>query len=448
MDISTITDAFGDVMLMQPSAGVIVAAVLAAILLGMSAFASGSEIAFFSLSPTDVAELEDEKTDADKKIQMLRDDSERTLATILITNNFVNVTIIMLLNYVFAGIVEFGPKAYWLQFLIITVILTFLLLLFGEIMPKVYARQDSLKFCRRCVGGILFARKLFWPLETILLKSGILAEKIIQKENHVLSVDDLEQALELTDKNDIKDEQSMLKGIIRFGDETAKEVMTSRQNIVDLDIRSSYPEVLKCIEENNYSRIPVYQDNTDNIRGVLYIKDLLLHIGKPDSFRWQSLIRPPYFVPETKKIDDLLREFQNNRIHIAIVVDEFGGTSGIVTLEDVLEEIVGEIRDEYDEDEKTYRRINNNTFIFDGKTPLSDFCRILNVPDDEFSDVEGEADTLAGLVLEMKGDFPKVHEKFEHSNFVFEVLDVKERRIATLKVILRDAKEVKGDEKQ
>ena len=226
MDISTITDAFGDVMLMQPSAGVIVAAVLAAILLGMSAFASGSEIAFFSLSPTDVAELEDEKTDADKKIQMLRDDSERTLATILITNNFVNVTIIMLLNYVFAGIVEFGPKAYWLQFLIITVILTFLLLLFGEIMPKVYARQDSLKFCRRCVGGILFARKVFWPLETILLKSGILAEKIIQKENHVLSVDDLEQALELTDKNDIKDEQSMLKGIIRFGDETAKEVMT------------------------------------------------------------------------------------------------------------------------------------------------------------------------------------------------------------------------------
>ena len=348
MDISTITDAFGDVMLMQPSAGVIVAAVLAAILLGMSAFASGSEIAFFSLSPTDVAELEDEKTDADKKIQMLRDDSERTLATILITNNFVNVTIIMLLNYVFAGIVEFGPKAYWLQFLIITVILTFLLLLFGEIMPKVYARQDPLKFCRRCVGGILFARKLFWPLETILLKSGILAEKIIQKENHVLSVDDLEQALELTDKNDIKDEQSMLKGIIRFGDETAKEVMTSRQNIVDLDIRSSYPEVLKCIEENNYSRIPVYQDNTDNIRGVLYIKDLLPHLTKSSNFRWQSLIRPPYFVPETKKIDDLLRDFQDNKVHIAIVVDEFGGTSGIVTLEDILEEIVGEINDEYD----------------------------------------------------------------------------------------------------
>ena len=243
MDISTITDAFGDVVLLYPSTGVLVAAGLAAILLGASAFASGSEIAFFSLSPADVAELEDEKTDADRKIMMLREDSERTLATILITNNFVNVTIIMLLNYVFAGIVEFGPKAYWLQFLIITVVLTFLLLLFGEIMPKVYARQDSLKFCRRCVSGIMLSRKLFWPLENVLLKSGIVAEKIIQKENHVLSVDDLEQALELTDKNDIKDEQSMLKGIIRFGDETAKEVMTSRQNIVDLDIRSTYSEV-------------------------------------------------------------------------------------------------------------------------------------------------------------------------------------------------------------
>ena len=441
MDISTITDAFGDVMLMQPSAGVIVAAVLAAILLGMSAFASGSEIAFFSLSPTDVAELEDEKTDADKKIQMLRDDSERTLATILITNNFVNVTIIMLLNYVFAGIVEFGPKAYWLQFLIITVILTFLLLLFGEIMPKVYARQDPLKFCRRCVGGILFARKLFWPLETILLKSGILAEKIIQKENHVLSVDDLEQALELTDKNDIKDEQSMLKGIIRFGDETAKEVMTSRQNIVDLDIRSSYPEVLKCIEENNYSRIHVYQDNTDNIRGVLYIKDLLPHLTKSSNFRWQSLIRPPYFVPETKKIDDLLRDFQDNKVHIAIVVDEFGGTSGIVTLEDILEEIVGEINDEYDEEEKFYSKLNYNTFIFEGKTLLSDFCKILNVDDEEFEEVEGDADSLAGLLLEIKGDFPSMHEKIDYKNYTFEVMQIEERRISKIKVTVHPLKD-------
>lgn len=429
-----ITDALGDVAFQEPTTGVFIAAVLAAVLLVMSAFASGSEIAFFSLSPSDVAELEDEKTDTDKKILMLREDSERTLATILITNNFVNVTIIMLLNYVFAGIVEFGPKAYWLQFMIITVILTFLLLLFGEIMPKVYSRQDPLKFCRRCVGGILLARKIFWSLETILLKSGVMAEKIIQKENHVLSVDDLEQALELTDKNDIKDEQNMLKGIIRFGDETAKEVMTSRQNIVDLDIRSSYPDVLKCIVDNNYSRIPVYQDNTDNIRGILYIKDLLPHLTKGSNFRWQSLIRPPYFVPETKKIDDLLREFQENKVHIAIVVDEFGGTSGIVTLEDILEEIVGEINDEYDEEEKFYSKLNYNTFIFEGKTLLTDFCRILNVDDEEFAEVEGDADTLAGLLLEIKGDFPSIHEKIDYKNYTFEVMNVDERRISKIKV--------------
>lgn len=336
---------------------------------------------------------------------------------------------------------EFGPKAYWLQFLIITVVLTFLLLLFGEIMPKVYARQDSLKFCRRCVNGIMFSRKLFWPLENVLLKSGIVAEKIIQKENHVLSVDDLEQALELTDKNDIKDEQSMLKGIIRFGDETAKEVMTSRQNIVDLDIRSTYSEVLKCIEENNYSRIPVYQDNTDNIRGVLYIKDLLPHLTKASNFRWQSLIRPPYFVPETKKIDDLLREFQDNKVHIAIVVDEFGGTSGIVTLEDILEEIVGEINDEYDEEEKFYSKLNYNTFIFEGKTLLSDFCKILNVDDEEFEEVEGDADSLAGLLLEIKGDFPSMHEKIDYKNYTFEVMNIEERRISKIKVTVHPVKD-------
>lgn len=447
MDISTITEAFGDVVLQQPTTGVIIATILAAVLLLMSAFASGSEIAFFSLSPSDVAELEDGKFDADKKIQNLRDDSERTLATILIANNFVNVTIIMLLNYVIAGVISFGERALLLQFLFTTVILTFLLLLFGEIMPKVYARQDPLKFCRRCVGGIMFARKLFWPIESILLKSGMMAEKIIQKENHVLSVDDLEQALELTDKNDIKDEQNMLKGIIRFGDETAKEVMTSRQNIIDLDIRSNYADVLKCIEDNNYSRIPVYQDNTDNIRGILYIKDLLPHLTKSSNFRWQSLIRPPYFVPETKKIDDLLREFQENKVHIAIVVDEFGGTSGIVTLEDILEEIVGEINDEYDEEEKFYSKLNYNTFIFEGKTLLTDLCRILNVDDEEFEEVEGDADTLAGLLLEIKGDFPSIHEKIDYKNYTFEVMNVEERRISKIKVTVHPVRNQEEEKK-
>ena len=284
--------------------------------------------------------------------------------------------------------------------------------------------------------GVIFFRKLFWPVETILLKSGAFAEKVLQKENRQLSIDDLEQALELTDKSDIKDEQSMLQGIIRFGDETAKEVMTSRQDIIDLDIRCSYEDVLKCIVDNNYSRIPVYQDNKDNIRGVLYIKDLLPHLSKPANFRWQSLIRPPYFVPETKKIDDLLREFQENKVHIAIVVDEFGGTSGIVTLEDILEEIVGEINDEYDEEEHNYTKLDANSYIFEGKTLLNDFTKILNLPDDEFDDVEGDADSLAGLLLEIKGDFPVVHEILKYKRYTFEVLEIDERRISKVKVII------------
>ena len=434
-----ITNAFGEVSFGVVTPGVGFAILLTLVLLGISGFASGAEIAFFSLSPSDISELNGSKQSRDKTIQVLREDSERTLATILITNNLVNVTIIMLCNFIFARLVNFG-NAVWLQFLCITVLLTFILLLFGEIMPKVFSRQNPLAFCRRCVGGISICRRVFWPLETILLRSGILAEKVVQKENHVLSVDDLEQALELTDKNDIKDERSMLKGIIRFGDETAKEVMTSRQDIVDLDIKCSYADVLKCIVENNYSRIPVYQENEDNIRGVLYIKDLLPHLSKPATFRWQSLIRPPYFVPETKKIDDLMREFQENKVHIAIVVDEFGGTSGIVTLEDILEEIVGEINDEYDEDTKSYSKLNYNTYLFEGKTLLSDFCKVLNVDDDEFVDVEGDADTLAGLLLEIKGDFPSMHEKIDYKNYTFEVMEIGQRRISKVKVTVHEKK--------
>ena len=423
------------------SVGVAVACVLTLVLLGLSGFASGSEIAFFSLSPSDISELNSSKSSRDKKIQLLRDDSERTLATILIANNLVNVTIIMLCNYIFGQLINFG-NAVWLQFLCITVLLTFLLLLFGEIMPKVYSRQDPLGFCRKFVGGIMICRKLFWFMENILLRSGILAEKVVQKESHVLSVDDLEQALELTDKEDIKDEQSMLKGIIRFSDETAKEVMTSRQDIVALDIHSNYQDVLKSIVENNYSRIPIYQDNADNIRGILYIKDLLPHLSKPANFRWQSLIRPPYFVPETKKIDDLMREFQENKVHIAIVVDEFGGTSGLVTLEDILEEIVGEINDEYDEENKYYSKLNYNTYLFEGKTLLTDFCKILNIDDEEFADVEGDADTLAGLLLEIKGDFLSIHEKIDYKNYSFEIAGIEERRISKIKVVIHEKKDI------
>lgn len=437
-DIISLQEALSGVHFVVPSLGVIIVAGIAVFLLFVSGFASGSEIAFFSLSPSDINKLDTERNVHDRNIQILRDESERTLATILITNNFVNVTIIMLCNYIFANIVDFNDS-YLLQFLFITILLTFLLLLFGEIIPKIFAKQSPLDFCRKTVWGILFFRKLFWPIENILLKSSIVAEKIFHKNGHVLSVDELGQALELTDKNDIKEEKSMLQGIIRFGDEAAKDVMTCRQDIVALDIITPFEDVLKFIVDNNYSRIPIFKNNADNICGILYIKDLLPHLNKQYNFRWQSLIRSPYFVPETKKIDELLREFQNNKVHIAIVVDEFGGTSGIVTLEDIMEEIVGEINDEYDEEKKSYVRLDNNIFIFEGKTLLSDFCKILETDEEYFSEIEGEADTIAGLILEIKGDFPYINEKLVYKDFSFKILEVKERRIKHIEVKLAES---------
>ncbi len=413
--------------------GVLVAIVLAVLLLLVSGFVSASEIAFFSLAPKDISELENSKEEKDRKIEMLRNESQRTLATILITNNCVNVTIIMLCNYAFSRVLHFSsPLA---EFVVITVILTFLLLLFGEIAPKVFSSQNPLRFCRFAVNGIMFFRRLFWHVETLLMSTGKVAEKVVSKETPQLTVDDLEQALDLTDESEIKEEQSMLEGIIRFGDETVKEIMTSRQDIVDLNITASYREVLQLIVSNKYSRVPVYQDTGDNIRGVLYVKDLLPHLGKPSSFRWQTLIRPAYFVPETKKVDDLLSDFQKTHVHMAIVVDEFGGTSGIITMEDIIEEIVGEINDEYDDDSRQYTRLNKNTYIFEGKTQLADFNRLLDIDDDYFDDMKGEADTLAGLLLELKGEFPAEGEVLTAKDFSFEIIEMDNRRILKVKVI-------------
>lgn len=427
------------VQFQSPTIGVYLSLILTLMLLFCSGFASGAEIAFFSLSPTDISKLDIEHSLRDRRIDVLRGDSERTLATILITNNLVNVTVIMLCNYIMAQLLEFEEGMVWLQFLVTTVLLTFLLLLFGEIIPKIYSSQSPLRFCRMASGVIMVLRRMFWPLGSLLLKSGIIVEKISKKDSHVLSVDDLEQALELTDKEDIKEEQHILQGIIRFGDEMASDVMTSRQDIVALSLKTPFDEVIKSIVENNYSRIPVYQDSLDDIRGILYIKDLLAYVDKPATFRWQSLIRPAYFVPETKKIDDLLHEFQENKVHIAVLVDEFGGTIGIVTLEDILEEIVGEINDEFDEVQKSYTRLARNVYVFEAKTLLSDFYKILDIDDDTFSDIEGDAETLAGLLLEAKGDFPYVGEKIKLKNFTFEVLALKDRRIEKIKITLAEA---------
>ena len=434
-----LAELFNGVTVTTPTVGEIVAIGLAVLLLVASGFVSASEIAFFSLSPSDLNDIESDNHSADKHIRGLLADSERLLATILISNNFVNVTIIMLCNYFFAGVIDFGTSEI-LEFIVITVVLTFLLLLFGEIMPKIYSAQNTLKFCRMAAPIIDVLKKIFRPISSMLVRSTVLVNKCVSKRNYNISVDELSQALELTDKTEISEESNILEGVIRFGGETAVEVMTPRLDIVDLEIQTPFPEVIACVVENAYSRIPVYEDTRDNIKGILYIKDLLPHLKKDESFQWQNLIRPAFFVPETKMIDDLLRDFQANKIHIAIVVDEFGGTSGIVTMEDIIEEIVGEINDEYDDEEHTYVKLNDSTYVFEAKTLLSDFCKILKIDSDELEEVEGDADTLAGMLLEIKGEFPKLHEKLSFKNYQFEVLEKDARRILKIKVTINELK--------
>ncbi len=444
--ISYLRDLCDGVTVVPPTMGAMIALILAILLLYASGFVSASEIAFFSLSPSDLSKIEENEHPSDSRIKALLDDSERLLATILISNNFVNVTIIMLCNFFFASVIDFGD-AKLLEFLLITVVLTFLLLLFGEIMPKIYSAQNTLKFCRKAAPVISVLLSVFKPVSNLLVHSTFLINKLTRKRKVPnLSVDDLSQALELTDKNEISEESNMLKGIIRFGEETAEEVMTSRLDIVDLEINTPFPDVIKCIVDNAYSRIPVYEESRDNIKGILYIKDLLPYLDKGADFKWQNLIRPAYFVPETKMIDDLLRDFQANKIHIAIVVDEFGGTSGIVTMEDIIEEIVGEINDEYDEEERTYVKISENVYIFEGKTLLSDFYKLAEIDPDDFESVAGDADTLAGLLLELKGEFPILHEVINFNRYRFEILEMDARRIVKVKVTVGKKTEKEREE--
>lgn len=439
MDLSSLwhplVDAFSSIQFTAPSVGVVVAIVLVCLLLFCSGFVSASEIAFFSLTPSDLNAIEEGDSVSDRIISRLLGKSQKLLATILISNNFVNITITVLGNYAMLYMLDFGGVV-WLEFLFITVLLTFLLLLFGEIMPKFYSSINPLKFCRFCAPVVNVLTHVLTPLSSLLVSSTRLVNRLHKSQSHNLSVDELEQALELTDKTELTDEQELLEGIIRFGDETAKDVMTSRLDMVTINIRDNYRQVLNCVAENIYSRIPVYSDTVDNIKGILYIKDLLPHLAKGDNFRWQTLMRPAFFVPETKQIDDLLRDFQASKVHIAIVVDEFGGTLGLVTLEDVIEEIVGEINDEYDEVERAYVKLNSNTYLFEAKTLLSDFQRELDLDDELFEEVEGDADSLAGLLLELKGDFPELHESIDFHHLTFEVMEMDERRIVKIKVVV------------
>lgn len=434
-------ETFEQIILTPPQTGAWIILALSLLFLVLSAFISASEVSFVSLTNTDKEKLNASHAQADRIILTLLGDSERLKAAMLVAHTLTDVAFILLGNYFLMQSIHNAPSDAWL---IVgnTVILVLLMLLFGEIIPRIYATQKPLAFCRKAARAMNFTYRLFRPIAGWMVTSSNYLQKLAGRDNaHNLSVDELSQALELTDQNDISEEQNMLRGIIRFGGETVKEVMTARLDIVDLELNTPFPQVIRCIIDNGYSRIPVYQNSRDNIKGVLYIKDLLPYLDKGDNFHWQSLIRPPYFVPDTKMIDDLLREFQRQKIHIAIVVDEFGGTSGLITMEDIIEEIIGEINDEYDEDERTYAKLNDSTYVFEGKTSLSDFYKITHSQEADFEPMAGEADTLAGLLLELKGEFPSRHEKLTYRNFTFEVLEMDNRRILKIKVIITPPEE-------
>ncbi|MCD8043547.1 MAG: gliding motility-associated protein GldE [Tannerellaceae bacterium] len=422
---------FADITLQALTAGPVIALSLAFLLLFVSAFVSASEVAFFSLDPGEINDIREEKNTADPVILSMLSRSEYLLAAILIANNFVNVAIVMLCTYAFHAIFNFLENPL-LGFVAETVVLTFLLLLFGEIMPKIYAQNNTLKFTRRSASILNGIEHLCRPLSNVLVKSTTFINKVLVKKKYDISVDELSKALELT-SDEIKEEKGMLEEIIKFYNKTASEIMTPRLDVEDIDIKENFRKIIDFIIESGYSRIPVYSGTEDNIKGILYIKDLLPFIDKPDTFRWQSLIRPAYFVPETKKIDDLLEEFRTNKIHMAIVVDEFGGTSGIVTMEDILEEIVGEISDEYDEDEKQFIRLPDGSLIFEAKILLTDFFRVVDAEEEDFENLTDEVDTLAGLLLEIKGDFPKRREIIAYKNYRFQILEMDDRRIQKVK---------------
>ena len=428
------TDAVGTTMQILTSitsfgTAQIVALACAVLALMASAFASGSEIAYFSLSPDD-DDIDD--TSHGDTIKRLLSQPERLLATILITNNLVNVTIVVLCNFalgpVFSGMSEI------MSFILQTVLLTFLILLFGEILPKLYCQGRPLAWANMAAAPLTGLSKLFYPLSSLLVKSTYIVNRVVTKRADNITTDELSHALDMTDVAGTGDKE-MLQEILRFGDTTAAEVMTPRVDITDIDITWPFSRVMQEVIDSGYSRLPVCDGTQDNIKGILYARDLLPYIGsEDDSFDWRGLMRKPYFVPESRTIDDLFEDFRKMKIHLAIVIDEFGGTQGLVTLEDVLEEIVGDINDEYDEEEATYKRLPDNTYIFEGRTLLNDFFRVTGQDPDEYEAVTEDCETLAGMLLAVKGDFPKEKEPLVYGRCRFLILDIEHHRITSVRV--------------
>ena len=402
----------------------------ALVLLVMSAMASGSEVAFFSLTHNDMQELEDSDDSPSRRVVELLENRDRLLATILVVNNMVNICLVIVTTQLIDNIFSF--TGVW-EFVFNTVVITFLLLLFGEIMPKVFSQTNPVRMTRLLSLPLKAANWLVYPLAFILMRTSSRVSRFATRGTEI-SIEELADAVDIAETGS-EEEQKMLSGIVAIGQTEVVEIMHSRVDIIGLEYEAGYDEVRKTIVETGYSRIPIYGDDLDDVRGILYVKDLLPHIGKENDFAWQTLLRKPYFVPEHMMIDDLLKEFQTKKIHIAIVVDEYGATQGLVSLEDILEQVVGEITDESDDDEeKLYEKIGEHTYIFDAKIHIGEFVRAIGFEDDAFADVEGHAETLAGLMMELKRDLPRRGDELESHGVKFFIATMDGRRVDKIKV--------------
>ncbi len=420
----------------SPDLTLIIGFAILALLLCCSSLVSASEIAFFSLNPDDIEKLKSDKSRKAGKVMKMISTPEKLLSTILVSNNTINIAFILLAAFLSVRIFDFGNNPVP-GFIIEAVGITFLLLFFGEILPRVFASKNQLAMVLFMASPLSALEKICTPVTSLLILSTTFVKKrtLIKRSN--ISMNDLSEALELASE-DINEDGKILKGIVNFGNINVSEIMCPRIDVTSVDIKQGFNKVKSIIIDSGFSRIPVYAGTFDSVKGILYAKDILPYTDNPDKFKWQSLIRPPHFVPETKKINELLKDFQLKKTHMAVVVDEYGGTSGIITLEDILEEIVGEITDESDEDESLFIKVNENVFIFEGKVLLNDFFKIIEVSDDTFEDVRGESETLAGLILELTGEIPQRGQIINYGRFRFKIESADKRRIKEIRVEITD----------
>lgn len=418
---------------------VTVSVFLLIILLLISFFVAGAEVAYFSLSYKDINMLKTKQQPGYKRIVDLLENPKTLLASLLIANSFVNISIIIISNFILDSLIVFDTQLWWVEFLIKVVSVTFLLVLFGKIMPKVMATQNSIRFAKDAGPLVEGIALLFKSLSARLVgTSDFIERKLAKKSNTSYSLEELDHAIDITTQSEASQkEKNILKGIVKFSNITAKQIMKARLDVSGIEYSTSFANVIKRVEELHYSRLPVYKENFDNLVGLLHTKDLLPYLESPPDFNWRSLMKPPYFIHEQKMIEDLLQEFQTKRIHFAVVVDEFGGTSGIVTLEDILEEIIGEIKDEFDDEDSASAKVDDYNYIFDGKVMIHDVCRVMELPMETFDEVRGESESLAGLVLELAGEIPAGNEVIASGDFEFTVLEVEKNRLKKIKVTIK-----------